>query len=87
MIWVAVQCIVAEELKFTQRLKKYPYEYKVNPRIRDLAELLDKDKSDLVYWYETSTEVYVKSKRYSKKKKSYSVKPESKLKCIQESVT
>ncbi|MGB8935122.1 MAG: DNA polymerase domain-containing protein [Candidatus Nitrosopolaris sp.] len=59
----------AEELKFTQRLKKYPDEYKSHPRIVELAKLLEKDKGDLVYWYETSTEVYVKSKQCWKKKK------------------
>jgi hypothetical protein len=67
----------AEELKFTQRLKKYPDEYKGHPRIAELAKLLEKDKADLVYWYETSTEVYVKSRQRWKKKKSYSVKSEN----------
>jgi hypothetical protein len=38
---------VEEELKFTQRLKKYPDEYKV-VRTRILAKLLGKDKGDLV---------------------------------------
>ena len=68
---------VSEELKFTQRLMKYPYEYKGHPRIVELAKLLDKDKGDLVYWYETYTEVYVKTKQCWKKKKSYCVKPEN----------
>ncbi|MGB6532903.1 MAG: hypothetical protein WBF33_32840 [Candidatus Nitrosopolaris sp.] len=30
-----------------------------------------------MHWYETSTEVYVKTKQCWKKKKSYSVKPEN----------
>ena len=67
----------AEELKFTQRLKLHPNEYKDHVRTGILAKLLDKDKGDLVHWYETSTEVYVKGKQCWKKKKSYSVKPEN----------
>ncbi len=67
----------AEELKFTQRLKLHLYEYKGHPRIVELANLLDKDKGDLVHWYETFTEVYVKSKQCWKRKKGYSVKPEN----------
>jgi DNA polymerase, archaea type len=42
-----------------------------------LAKLLGKDKGDLVYWYETFTETYVKSKKSWKKKKDYSIKPEN----------
>jgi DNA polymerase, archaea type len=68
---------VSEELKFTQRLKLHTCEYKGHPRIVELAKLLDKDKGDLVHWYETYTDVYVKSKEYWKKKKSYSIKPEN----------
>jgi DNA polymerase, archaea type len=67
----------AEELKFTQRLKLHPYEYKGHPRIVELAKLLDKDKGDLVYWYETQTEEYDKGKHCWKKKRGYSVKPEN----------
>jgi hypothetical protein len=66
-----------EELKFTQRLKLHSYEYKDHVRTGILAKSLDKDKGDLVHWYETFTEVYVKSKRCWKRKKSYSVKPEN----------
>jgi DNA polymerase, archaea type len=71
-------CIdVAEELKFTQPLMKYPDEYKDHVRTGILAKLLHKDKGDLVYWYETFTETYVKSKQSWKKKKDYSIKPEN----------
>ncbi|MFZ0223395.1 MAG: DNA polymerase domain-containing protein, partial [Candidatus Nitrosopolaris sp.] len=68
---------VAEELKFTQRLKKYPEEYKAHVRTGILAKLLDNDKGDLVYWYETYTQEYVKNKQCWKRKKVYSVKPEN----------
>jgi DNA polymerase, archaea type len=68
---------IAEELKFTQRLKLHPYEYKDHVRTGKLAKLLGKDKGDLVYWYETFTETYVKSKKSWKKKKDYSIKPEN----------
>ena len=71
-------CInVAEELKYTQRLKKYPDEYKSHVRTGRLAKLLDKDKGDLVYWYETYEDEYVERKQYWKRNKGYSVKPEN----------
>jgi DNA adenine methylase Dam len=66
-----------EELKFTQRLKLHPYEYEDHMRTGILAKLLDKDKGDLVYWYETYTQEYVRSKQCWKRKKIYSVKPEN----------
>ena len=59
-----------QELKFTQRLKLHSYEYKDHVRTGILAKSLDKDKGDLVHWYETFTEVYVKSKQCWKRKKS-----------------
>ncbi len=68
---------IAEELKFTQRLMKYPDEYIDHVRTGKLGKLLGKDKGDLVYWYETFTETYVKSKESWKKKKDYSVRPEN----------
>ena len=68
---------IAEELKFTQRLKKYPDEYKGHIRTGILAKLLDKDKGDLVYWYETSRDIFVKSKQCWKRKRDYSIKPEN----------
>ena len=67
----------AEELTFTQRLKLHLYEYKDHVRTGSLAKLLGKDKGDLVYWYETYTEEYDKRKQCWKRKKSYSVKPDS----------
>jgi hypothetical protein len=42
-----------------------------------LAKLLDKDRGDLVYWYETYEHIYVESKQSWKRKKGYSVKPEN----------
>ena len=67
----------AEELKFTQRLKVHLYEYKDHVRTGSLAKLLVKDKGDLVDRYETYTEEYDKRKQCWKRKKSYSVKPDS----------
>ena len=64
-------------MKFTQRLKKYPDEYKGHIRTGILAKLLDKDKGDLVYWYETSRDIFVKSKQCWKRKRDYSIKPEN----------
>jgi hypothetical protein len=66
-----------EELKFTQRLKLHPYEYEDHVRTGILAKSLDKDKGDLVHWYETYEEIYVESKRCWKRKKGYSIKPEN----------
>jgi DNA polymerase, archaea type len=67
----------AEELEFTQRLKLHPHEYKSHVRTGILANLLDKDKGDLVHWYETHKEEYDNRKQCWKRKKSYSVKPEN----------
>ncbi len=47
------QTIIEKELKFTQRLKKYPDEYKKGVRTGVLGRLLGKDKGEEVYWYET----------------------------------
>lgn len=66
-----------EDLKFTQRLKLHPHEYKDHVRTGVLARLLGKDKGDLVYWYETFTEEYNESKQFCRRKRDYSVKPEN----------
>jgi DNA polymerase, archaea type len=66
-----------EQLKFTQRLKLHPHEYEDHKRTGILAKLLDKDKGDLVYWYETYEDIYVEGKHCWKRKKGYSVKPEN----------
>ena len=64
-------------MKYTQRLNLHSYEYEPGVRAGVLAKLLGKDKGDLVYWYDTSTEECVESKKYWKRKRrSYSVKPE-----------
>jgi DNA polymerase elongation subunit (family B) len=78
------------DMKYTQRLKKYPHEYNEHVRTGVLARILDKDKGDLVYWYETVIiDKIVSSKNNSKKQKiknSYSTKPENlnleKYKCL-----
>ena len=62
---------IAEELKFTQRLKKYPHDYKDHVRAGILGKLLDRDKGDLVHWYETHTREYVKNKQCWKKKRLF----------------
>ena len=62
---------LAEELKFTQRLNLHPSEYEDHIRTGILAKLLDKDKGDLVYWYEAHTLVYVKSKQCWGRKKLF----------------
>jgi len=65
------------DLRYTQKLGKHSYEYSGHPRAAALARELDKDKGDLVYWFETFTEEYVASKKCWKRKKRYSVKPEN----------
>ena len=43
---------IERELKFTQRLRKYPYEYHSSVRTGVLANLLGKDKGEEVFWFE-----------------------------------
>jgi hypothetical protein len=49
-----------DELKFTQRLKKHAYEYSEPVRTGLIARLLEKDKGDIVHWYERVKEVKIK---------------------------
>lgn len=43
---------IEKQLKFTQRLSKYPNEYHKNNRTGLLGRLLEKDKGEQVWWYE-----------------------------------
>jgi len=43
---------IERELKFTQRLGKYPHEYHGSVRTGVLANLLEKDKGEEVFWFE-----------------------------------
>lgn len=45
---------IEKELKYTQRLKKYPHEYAKSVRTGILGVLLKKDKGEEVYWFETN---------------------------------
>lgn len=45
---------IEKELKFTQRLKKYPHEYVKSVRTGILGRLLGREKGEEVYWYETN---------------------------------
>jgi DNA polymerase, archaea type len=45
---------IENELKFTQRLRKDPSEYAEGVRTGKLGRLLEKDKGEEVYWYETT---------------------------------
>jgi hypothetical protein len=45
---------IEKELKFTQRLKKYPHEYAKGVRPGILGKLLEKDKGEQVHWFETN---------------------------------
>jgi hypothetical protein len=58
-------------------LKLHPYEYEDHVRTGIVAKLLDKDKGDLVYWYQTYKDIYVESKQCWKRKNGYSIKPEN----------
>jgi hypothetical protein len=40
-----------------------------------IAKQLNKDKGDLIYWYETFKEEYNKNNRNWRRKKTYSVRP------------
>jgi hypothetical protein len=65
------------DMKYTQRLKKYQHEYKEHVRTGVLARILDKDKGDIVYWYETVMIDKIVSSKKQKIKNSYSIKPEN----------
>jgi hypothetical protein len=58
------------DMKYTQRLKKYQHEYEEHVRTGVLARILDKDKGDLVYWYETITESFDNNKKLGKRRKA-----------------
>ena len=45
--------IIEKELKFTQRLKKHPNEYNESVSTGILGRLLEKDKGEEIYWFET----------------------------------
>ncbi len=53
------------EMKYTQRMKHYAYKYNEHVRTGVLAKLLDKDKGDLVYWYETIPTIENNRKSFS----------------------
>jgi DNA polymerase I len=65
------------DMKYTQCLKKYQHEYEEHVRTGVLARILDKDKGDLVYWYETIMIDKIVSSKKQKIKNSYSTKPEN----------
>ena len=46
--------IIEKELKFKQRLKKHPNEYNKSVRAGLLGKLLEKDKGEEIYWFETN---------------------------------
>jgi DNA polymerase, archaea type len=45
---------IEKELKYTHRLKKYPQDYVKSVRTGILGRLLEKDKGEEVYWFETN---------------------------------
>ena len=59
------------------RFQLHAHEYKDHVRTGVLANLLDKDKGDLIHWYEIYHDEYVEKKKSWKREKSYSVKPEN----------
>jgi len=65
------------ELKFTQRLKKYVYEYAGHIRTGVIARLLEKDKGDTIHWYETVKEVRIHKSGKQRIVKGYSITPEN----------
>ena len=40
-------------MKHTQRMRRYAHEYNEHVRTGVLAKLFDKDRGDVVYWYDT----------------------------------
>ena len=56
---------IETELKFTQRLKKSGNDYAEHVRAGAIARLLNKDKGDIIHWYETIKETRVNRKNGS----------------------
>jgi DNA polymerase elongation subunit (family B) len=66
---------VDDELKLTQRLKKHVHEYAKHIRTGVIAKLLEKDKGDIIHWYETVKEIKIIKNGKHRIVKGYSVKP------------
>jgi DNA polymerase, archaea type len=64
---------IQNELKFTHRLKKHVYEYAEHVRIGVIAKLLEKDRGDIIHWYETVREVKIDKKNNQRIVKGFSV--------------
>ena len=68
---------IETELKFTHRLKKSAYEYAEHVRTGIIARLLEKDKGDIIHWYETIKEVKIKKNGKQRIVKGYSMMSEN----------
>src|SRR5918994_7842013 len=68
---------VDDELKLTQRLKKYVHEYAKHIRTGVIAKLLEKDKGDIIHWYEIVKEVKTNKKGRQRIVKGYSTTSEN----------
>lgn len=69
---------IESELKFTQRLKKSANEYVDYVRAGSVARLLNKDKGDIIHWYETIKEVKITKKSHKKRVvRGFSVIPDN----------
>jgi DNA polymerase elongation subunit (family B) len=44
---------IQKELRFTRKLRYHPNNYKTNTRVAVIGKLLEKDKGEEIYWYET----------------------------------
>ncbi|MGA8080984.1 MAG: hypothetical protein WB988_03910 [Candidatus Nitrosopolaris sp.] len=75
--WLLNSAIVLQIVKTPAWLRVLQISIGVIPTTGILAKSLDKDRGDLVHWYETYEEIYVESKRCWKRKKGYSIKPEN----------
>jgi DNA polymerase elongation subunit (family B) len=68
---------IENELMFTQRLKKYVYEYSEHVRTGVIARLLQKDRGDIVHWYETIKEIKTTKNGKQRIAKGYSITPDN----------
>ena len=68
---------IENELKFTQRLKKYVHEYSEHVRTGIIARLLEKDRGETIHWYETLKEIKADKIGRQKIVKGYSTTPEN----------
>src|SRR5918996_579318 len=68
---------IENELMFTHRLKNHVHEYSEHVRTGVIARLLQKDRGDIVHWYETVKEIKKTKNGKQRIAKGYSITPDN----------